>query len=103
MLSDPVQHGSKPVYVNWFHKVVECVQIKGTDCIVFMSRHKDDDEVLRLQVRQCLDSAHLRHLDIQEQEVRLEKPDSVDRLSPVSTFGHNLHVAIGRKELPHPT
>ncbi len=89
------QRGGEALVVVRLEQVVEGGDVEGLQCVLVVGGHEYDDG--HLSGADLLDDAepvHLRHLDVQEDQVGGARPDRPDCFAPVRAFPHHLDLWI---------
>src|SRR6266436_9458586 len=82
-----------------FEQVVESMYLKGTDGILIVGSNKDDVRLVLVQRFEHLKTTHLRHLDIQEDQIGRCRVNRLDRSATISTLTYDLRLRIAFKHL----
>ncbi len=90
----------KPLLAEWLEQVVHCMHLKGFHRVLVVSRHEDHRRVLLHQF-QDLEPVQLRHLHVEEEEIRLELRDGLDGFETVGAFGNDFDIRVRREVLSH--
>ena len=94
-LAHPVERRGKAVLVDRLHQIIDRLRLERAQRMVAISR--DEDEQGRLDLHQALDhrkAVEARHLDVEEDEVRLVGLDRADRLAAVRRGGDDLDIVV---------
>ena len=65
---------------NWFYQIINHAMVKAFDCIIGISRCKNDHDFLIYRMNK-IDSGKLRHFDIQKHQVNRRLVDKRDRIN----------------------
>ncbi len=89
--------------VERLQQVVERVDVEGAQRVVIERRHKHDERhARRTDGLDDLETARAGHLDVEEDQVRLQPPDGIDRLGPGGALGDDLQPVFRREERAQP-
>src|ERR1017187_6152572 len=95
----PAERHLEALRAERLEEVVDGVSVKGPHGVLVPGGHKDDGRT-GLDQLQDLETIELRHLDIEEEDVRTGFPDGFDRLEAVGTFGRDLHFRMWTEHFP---
>ena len=88
--------------LKWLQKVVQCVDFKRVNGVFIVGGGENDrGHLLGRQGLQHLKAVEARHLDIEEHQVRTMLLNGLERLSPISALGDDLHIGLFIEKQPY--
>src|SRR5208282_1206286 len=87
----------KPRWGDGFYKIVERTHFKGLQSVLIVGRSKDDLRDI-VQVFEELETAHSRHLHVEENYIGSELWNQLQSLFPGIRFSYDLDVRVCREE-----
>ena len=93
----PCQRLLQPPHVDGLEQVVDGVDLERLERVLVEGGDEHDHRRIGIALEQAagdLEAAQARHLDVEEDEVRLVRLDRADRLATVGGGGDDLHVLM---------
>src|SRR4030095_11313769 len=72
-------------------QIVDCVDVEGADRVLVVGRNEDDVRLASDQI-EPFESVQARHLDIQQQKIRLQVGDRFDSLETIPALGNDFKI-----------
>ena len=88
--------------VERLHQVVEGVRVEGAQGVLVVGGDEDDLGGVGAEGLDDVETGHLRHLDVEEDEVGAEGDDPLDRLLAVAALADDLDVGLLLEEVAEP-
>ncbi len=89
--------------VEGLQQVIHRVDVEGAQRVLVVGRGEDHRaRSLRAELRQRGEAIHLRHLHIEEKEIRREAAHRFHRRAAIGAAGHHLHVRRIRQQRVQP-
>ena len=91
----PLQCALEAFRAEGFEQVVHGMGVERTHRVLVVCGDEDDHRRLRwFDQFQHLEAIQLRHLDVEEEQVRVGFGDGLYRLEPVGAFGHDKNLRV---------
>ena len=96
-----MERAREPDIFDRLQQVGDRVRLEGFEGIVVVRRGKDNDRQVNGADRACnLQAGHPRHLDIQEDQIRLDLSDGRYRITPRNTFPLHRELRMATEPAP---